>query len=250
MSSEPTQIQRLSYLTIYSGIFLVSTVFFIPLFQSAYQGTENSTYVSIIGFTGLFLSCLLYSYFIKPTKEFLGLIPIQKSKIFESIILSFLFCLLAIFLKYLLLTYVSNMSSYPLFVILNPPTGLSTESILLVLILYLFYKPIQTFIFHSIIQSSFINFLDIKKYKNIVAILLPSFLFFSIHFVFSLAFVLIVSIPGLVWFYLFNKHRCFTTLMISHMIIGGILLFLVGVIPIFNFINSYLGPYSTAIIGN
>ena len=82
--------------------------------------------------------------------------------------------------------------------------------------------------FHLGFQAPMIKFLSIKHNKA-VTLFFCTLLFACAHHVISVEFAIITLLPALFWNWIFYKYRCLTTISISHILVGSILIFIIGI---------------------
>jgi hypothetical protein len=93
-------------------------------------------------------------------------------------------------------------------------------SVLLVFV-YCIFIVVQEFIARGVIISTILNFLEGVKHSRLGAIIMSSMLFSAQHLHLpSIAFAVLVFIPGIFWGWLFVRHRSILGVSISHIIIG------------------------------
>lgn len=93
---------------------------------------------------------------------------------------------------------------------------------------YIFLAPLQEFIIRGALQSSFQEFLTGRD-KYFWSIFLSNLIFSVNHFHVSMELGLSVFFPGLLWGWLYSRHRTLIGVSISHIIIGVWVLYIVGV---------------------
>jgi membrane protease YdiL (CAAX protease family) len=80
---------------------------------------------------------------------------------------------------------------------------------------------VQEFIARGVIISTILNFLEGVKHSGLGAIIMSSMLFSAQHLHLpSIAFAVLVFIPGIFWGWLFVRHRSILGVSISHIITG------------------------------
>lgn len=151
----------------------------------------------------------------------------------ECLLVTFPLLIYIGFLKYLFITFDARYSNLPLIEI---STGfdrnfhvISWEQII-IMIVYVFFAPIQEFIIRGGLQGSLYWFLSgSKRMRNWTAIILSNLIFITFHSHVSLAFALATFVPGLVWGWLYSRHRTLIGVSISHILLGLFVIFFMGV---------------------
>jgi len=96
-------------------------------------------------------------------------------------------------------------------------------------VLYAFHAVLQEVLARGALQGAFIQFLPFNR-GNILGIVLASFVFSTLHAYHGIPAVLGVFFPGLFWGWLYNKQGNLAGAIVSHVIIG---------IVILNFIDGF-----------
>ncbi|MBI4725082.1 MAG: cyclic nucleotide-binding domain-containing protein, partial [Rhodomicrobium sp.] len=100
----------------------------------------------------------------------------------------------------------------------------------LALALYLLLTPMQEFVARSGIQAPLYAFLHGSEAKRCWSSILASNLVFSAaHAHISLGFAIAAFLPGLLWGWLFAKTNSLLATTVSHVLVGGAALFLLGI---------------------
>lgn len=151
----------------------------------------------------------------------------------ESLLVSFIICALIVVLKWFLISFIPGYESTPLF---NPYGTLQRLNLspqilphvwFLLIILYSIHSCFQEIIVRGFLQSGLQVFLT-GKYSVLLAILASNIIFSSFHLVFSFSFAGITFIPGLIWGWLYARQKTLLGVMISHILIGVWMGFIVG----------------------
>ena len=156
-----------------------------------------------------------------------------KKSVIESLIVTFILCLLVVVVKWVLVRMVPEFSNVPVF-----QMGLGVKEKLfhktpaffaqLSLAFYLVSAPFQEFIFRGFLQTTFQRLLSVRR-RVIWAILVSNIIFAAGHEPLSWLYPFIVFVPGLVWGWLYARHRTLIGVSISHIILGIWALWAVGV---------------------
>lgn len=166
-----------------------------------------------------------------------GFIKPSLKSVFETIVSSLVFCAFVIFVKVLVIKYDPQFAGGNVIVFLSPKV--SQTMLLEVCLLYSLFCPIQALIFHGFTEGPLIDLLDIRA-RAFVTIGLSTMFFTSIHLFISVYLMVLVFPVILFWCILYYRHRCVWTIAISHILIGGILLTIVGMDPFYTIIQQTL----------
>lgn len=85
---------------------------------------------------------------------------------------------------------------------------------------YILVAPLQEFIARGTVQGT-LQHLFVGKYNNFMAILVTSFLFGSLHVYSSINFAIAALLTGLLWGWMYNRHRSLIGVSLSHFFIGN-----------------------------
>ena len=94
---------------------------------------------------------------------------------------------------------------------------------------YCFHVVLQEFIARGCIQGGLHRFIT-GRFAAVTAIFLATMLFSVFHLMMDMRFALLTIVPGLYWGYLFYKHPNVMAVSISHIIIGLIAIFVLGIV--------------------
>jgi len=103
---------------------------------------------------------------------------------------------------------------------------------LLQLAIYIALVPVQEFIARGVLQGSLQEFLT-GRHVRLKAILISNLLFATFHLYVSPHYALAVFLPGLVWGWLYTRHRTLIGISVSHMLVGVWTLYILGTHCIF-----------------
>lgn len=98
---------------------------------------------------------------------------------------------------------------------------------LLIMTIYSMHAVLQEFIARSCIQGGLMEFV-MGSWKEWKSIILASLMFSSFHIMIDVKYGFMTLIPGLMWGYLFYKHRNLLAVSISHILIGITALFVLN----------------------
>ncbi len=154
-----------------------------------------------------------------PLKTFGLTLKNWKISIKESLLGTVAFIGLLTLTKLFLITIFSDFEHRSLFEgnVVDMKTDVHTQ--ILLFFLYLMFVPLQEFVARGALQSSFEEFL-ISPRKKMLAIFLSNILFGMTHFIISIWFGLLSFIPGLMWGWLYSRHRTLVGVTISHQLVG------------------------------
>lgn len=95
------------------------------------------------------------------------------------------------------------------------------------IILYSIFTPIQEFIARGGVQSSFQEFLSGRS-RKLIALLIANLMFSMTHLHLSTTFAMMVFVPGLFWGWLYSRRQTLVGVCASHLIIGLFAYYVVG----------------------
>lgn len=147
-----------------------------------------------------------------------------RRSIIESLLASIAFLALCLLIKSIALRMVPAWQGLPLF----QPRDFGTSHALMYAGLYLFFAPAQEFIARGVLQSSLQEFLD-GRWVTARAIVYSTLMFSATHLHVSTQLALLVSLPSVLWGVLYARHRTLIGVSVSHVLIGGLMFFLVGI---------------------
>ncbi len=150
----------------------------------------------------------------------------------EAIPISLLCIALATLAKWILIRTVPAWAEVPLF---NPMGAQSHADPLisarfhwwLALAIYVLACPLQEILARGVLQGSLERLLTIR-HRRAAAVLLASLIFGTMHLYDSGSGALWAMIPGLLWGWMYARHRTLVGVSISHAMIGGWVLFALG----------------------
>lgn len=105
--------------------------------------------------------------------------------------------------------------------------NVSPTMMVVALIAYALFTPVQEFVVRSGLQSSFQLFLT-GKHKTWLSIFLATLLFSSTHLHVSFILAILVFPVGLYWGWLYSRSPSIVAVSVSHIIVGVIGLFVIG----------------------
>jgi membrane protease YdiL (CAAX protease family)/CRP-like cAMP-binding protein len=99
-------------------------------------------------------------------------------------------------------------------------------------IIYALFSLLQEFISRGILQSSLMDFLH-GKHKNTLSIIVTSGVFSAMHIHISAVLALVVFIPSVFWGWLYARQKTLLGPIISHIMVGWWVLFILGIDSMF-----------------
>lgn len=215
------------------NLFCVISIYTLSLTIIRQSFSESQTaFFSFVMLSLLLFLCLFTMYKTNLSPRLFGFNTNNlKQSIYESVFFSFLIIALITLIKFIVIS-TSNYSGS----LIEPNLGISSDlSILsyplfLAFIGYLLFCPIQEFVSRGVLQSLFYMFYPGNEFqRNLIAILLSNLIVTLLHAHTSLTFALAAFIPGLFWGWLFARHKNLMCVSLSHMIIGGYSVFVLGI---------------------
>lgn len=145
----------------------------------------------------------------------------------ESLICTIAFMGLLVIFKWYLINFVEAFKGHSIIQGNVVDMNIAVQYQMVLLFLYLFFAPLQEFISRGALQSSFEEFL-MTPHKKVWAILLSNLMFGMTHFIISPWFGMLSFVPGLMWGWLYSRHRTLVGVIVSHEIIGIWAIFILG----------------------
>lgn len=151
-----------------------------------------------------------------------------------SVRASVLFLIAFVFVKWLLISTSPSFAGVSLIgdadVVVGGRVSASTTWYWLAFVIYLLLTPMQEFVARSGIQAPLYAFLHGSEQKRRwCAIIASNLVFTAGHAHISLAFALAAFLPGILWGWLFAKTNSLAAAALSHLIVGGAGIFLLGI---------------------
>lgn len=156
-----------------------------------------------------------------------------KPAVLEALLVTVPILLFILLLKWVLINFVPIYAHTPLF---NPYSSIKHFQItaispftfwLLLILLYSIHSPLQEMIVRGFLQSTLQEFLT-GKYSCVSAIIISNVIFSTFHLVHSFMFAIATFFPGLVWGWLYSRHKTLIGVSISHILIGVWAAFVIG----------------------
>ena len=149
-----------------------------------------------------------------------------KKAVLEACIFSVPIMMLAVFAKWMMIKFLPGMQDEELFGFMhNPESGGGMKWIEVAA--YVFFSPFQEFVVRGTMQGAFEDFLT-GRHRVLKAILAANVVYSMLHLYMSLIFSAMVFIPGLVWGWLYSRHRTLIGVSLSHALCGVFAFFVVG----------------------
>lgn len=215
--------EKITYGALFISV-IISIIFYgftLRIFLSSVTSMENTTlFTSVILFVfgGLIFSIVYRSPF--PISDFGINLRRWKLQIYESLWYTTLFIILITICKLAYLYFMGDADDSRLFTLPLLNTSNISVSVLLSFV-YCIFVVVQEFIARGVIISTILNFLEGVKHSGLGAIIISSMLFSAQHLHLpSIAFAVLVFIPGIFWGWLFVRHRSILGVSISHIITG------------------------------
>ena len=156
-----------------------------------------------------------------------------KRSLTESLLATVVLIGLIVAIKWLLVQYYPKMQGSKVFDILDPQSGVFRATSIIAVVAYTLFVPIQEFVARGCIQSAFEEFLIGPK-KRFWAIIVADLTFSMTHIHLSSLFAIMVFFPGLIWGWLYSRHKTLLGIVVSHMIIGIFAFTIIGFSAMYN----------------
>lgn len=226
---------KLSQIRAATGSFLITVISLIVLYTfcmstiNVFIKSLPSTTIIAMPMLAIFSLAIIHLMFTSgyPISHYGVTTKNWKKSVLESMIFSLPVLLIIVIIKWVL---VEETSLFPsVFEGLNrayPPT-LNTWIKISLSLIYILMVPLQEVIARGAIQGSLQHFLT-SKHKMLIAIIMSNLIFAMTHLHISLFVGLTVFFFGLFWGWLYSRQGTLVGVSVSHMIIGGFGLFVVG----------------------
>ncbi len=194
----------------------------------------NETYVTaplmllfMVGMGWVFYSSGL------PLKSFGLTLDNAKVAIYESMMISLFFIVMLTVVRYLWMVYSAQVDEASLFnpfgnldmIVVDGNPWLTWFSTLMVYMLFI--APVQEVMIRGGLQATLQHFLT-GKYHTLQAIVVSNVVFGSAHTYLSTRVIGISFIAGLIWGYLFYRHKTLVGVVLSHGLLGGYYFWVLG----------------------
>jgi CRP-like cAMP-binding protein len=145
----------------------------------------------------------------------------------ESIPITAAFVVVIVITKWLLVQFHPLMAGEAVFSVADHPERFFSTLNLVTLAAYTIFVPIQEFVARGCMQTAFEEFL-LGPYRRFLAIVVANLVFAMTHVHLSTFFALLVFAPGLVWGWLYSRHRTLLGISVSHIVVGLVAFSIVG----------------------
>lgn len=208
-------------------VVLCAYVFVLQVAAQVLHGDFSTSWLSVPGFVVFF--ALFYRAARRsgqPIAAYGVTLAGWRRSLAEGLLYSLPICALAVAAKWLLVTFHPAMQGEPLFVF---PGNLRTAGIAMAVeaLAYLVFSPFQEFIVRGAMQGSLESFLTGRR-RVLKAILVANLMYAMLHLYMSVIFSLMVFLPGLLWGWLYSRHRTLVGVTASHALCGIFGFFVVG----------------------
>lgn len=226
------------------GIFIVHTIIILCVYTISLRGLETIELdfgdTSIVTTTLIFLAALAFFYSMLKTKVPLADFGLTtkdwRRAVFEGVVSTIPLFIFLVLLKLVVIKTVPKFHALPLFEIntgFNSAFHVTSWKQMSIMVIYIIFAPLQEFIVRGGLQGSLYQFLvGSKKKRAWVAIFLANLIFITFHSHISLLFAFATFVPGLVWGWLYSRHRTLIGVSVSHILLGLSILFVMGVTEI------------------
>lgn len=208
-------------------VVLCAYVFVLQVAGQLLHGRFSTSWLSIPGFIVFFL---LFFRAARRSGEPIAAYGVTwrgwRRSLAEGLLASLPLFALCIVAKWLLVQWMPAMRGEPVFALPgNLHTG--TAAMAIEAAAYLVFSPFQEFIVRGAMQGSLENFLTGPR-RVLKAILVANLMYAMLHLYMSVIFSLMVFIPGLLWGWLYARHRTLVGVTVSHALCGLFCFFVVG----------------------
>lgn len=208
-------------------VVLCAYVFVLQVAGQLLHGRFSTSWLSIPGFIVFFL---LFFRAARRSGQPIAAYGVTlrgwRRSLAEGLLASLPLFTLCIVAKWLLVQFLPAMRGEPVFALAgNLHTG--TAAMAIEAAAYLVFSPFQEFIVRGAMQGSLENFLTGPR-RVLKAILVANLMYAMLHLYMSVIFSLMVFIPGLLWGWLYARHRTLVGVTVSHALCGLFCFFVVG----------------------
>lgn len=208
-------------------VVLCAYVFVLQIGAQLLHGRFSTSWLSIPGFIVFFL---LFFRAARRSGQPIAAYGVTlrgwQRSLAEGVLWSLPIFALCVAAKWLLVTFHPAMQGEPVFVF---PGNLraATAGMAIEAAAYLLFSPFQEFIVRGAMQGSLENFLTGRR-RVLKAILIANLMYAMLHLYMSVIFSLMVFVPGLLWGWLYARHRTLVGVTASHALCGLFGFFVVG----------------------
>lgn len=226
------------------GRFLIFMIFMLCLYSFAMSfvtrlmaETSAATLITLPMLLILIISAGINVRSLGYPMRFYGLTWIGwKNSLYESLLVTLPILLLIVLIKWLLIKFVPIYSHAQLFNPYSPIKRFHFTSISistfwwLMVIFYCLHSPVQELLARGFLQSPLQEFLT-SKYRVTWAIVISNLVFATFHLTNSLVLAVSAFVPGLIWGWLYSRHKTLVGVSVSHILVGVWAGFIVGFSP-------------------
>lgn len=202
-------------------------VFFLQIAVQLIHGKFSTSVVSIPGFViFFFLFFRVARHSGQPLSHYGVTMTNWRSALLEAVVASIPIMLLAVWAKWMLIHYLPQMHGEAIFALLSH-TGTAPAVNWIDAFAYLLFSPFQEFIVRGTMQGSLEDFLS-GRHRVLKAILVANIMYAMLHLYMSVIFSAMVFVPGMIWGWLYSRHRTLVGVTASHALCGIFAFFVVG----------------------
>lgn len=220
--------RRAQYVVLATLVMLCSYVFVLQLGSQMLHGRFSTSWLSIPGFIIYFLLFRWAARRSGAPKAAFGLTTRHwRRSLGEALLCSLPIMALTVAAKAMLVAWHPRMHADALFE-WSAHLGAGTPWLLLAeMAAYALFTPFQEFIVRGCMQGTLTDFLHGPR-RTLTAILLTNFIYAALHLYMSVVFSVMVLVPGLMWGWLYARHRTLVGVCVSHALCGIFGFFVVG----------------------
>jgi CRP-like cAMP-binding protein len=208
-------------------VVLCAYVFVLQVAAQVIEGRFSTSWLSVPGFVVFFL---LFWRAARRSGQPIAAYGVTlqgwRGSLAQGLAWSLPVCGLTVLAKWMLVTWHPAMQGEPLFVLpshlAQPTLALGIEASV-----YILFAPFQEFIVRGAMQGSLEGFLTGRR-RRMKAILVANLMYAMLHLYMSVIFSLMVFLPGLLWGWLYARHRTLVGVTASHALCGLFAFFVVG----------------------
>ena len=139
-----------------------------------------------------------------------------KGNVLKSVLISVVFCILALLLELILIKYFTIFNHLKVF---RDYEKIGLYSLLPVICVYIVFSFLQTLITNCAIQAPILIHIQFKR-KGLISIVVSGVLFSYLHITLGFTYFTLVIVPIFLWSWMFVKYKSVLPVYISHVIIG------------------------------
>lgn len=208
-------------------VVLCAYVFALQVAAQVLHGEFSTSWLSIPGFVIFFM--LFYRAARRsgqPISAYGVTLRNWRRSLAEGLLFSLPILALTVLAKWLLVELHPAMQGEAVFTF---PGNLQTATVALAIeaLAYVVFSPFQEFIVRGAMQGSLESFLTGPR-RVLKAILIANLMYAMLHLYMSVVFSVMVFVPGLLWGWLYARHRTLVGVTVSHALCGIFGFFIVG----------------------